>query len=349
MQINLKPDNLMVRLRPSASSRTPLSEVERVRSPSTLSVVEGLIYPYFVSAGINKKEEIKSFPQVFKFSIDRLIKDISVSKRLGIEKILLFGTGEKKDSLATAAYKKDNLIALAVKNIKKEFPDLTVITDVCLCGYTSHGHCGILKAHSAKRIAQSDFIDSRKTLEALAKIALSHVEAGADWVAPSAMAKKQVEAIRKELDRNGFNKTNILGYSAKFASNFYGPFRNACGSAPSFGDRSSYQLNYTDRNKALLEISDDIKEGADMVMVKPALGYLDIIKEAKQKFNYPLAAFNVSGEYAMVKAYVKSIAHGARRITLEKNLVLEILTAIKRAGADFIITYHAKEVAGWLK
>lgn len=310
--------------------------------------LNSLIYPYFVKAGKGKKETIKDFAQVFRFSIDRLLIDIEEIKNLGLNKILLFGTGEKKDNFATAAYKKDNLIALAIKNIKKEFPDLMVITDVCLCAYTNHGHCGILKAHSAKRIAQSDFIDSRKTLEALAKIALSHIEAGADWVAPSAMAKKQVEAIRKELDRNGFKKTKILGYSAKFASNFYGPFRNACDSAPSFGDRSGYQLNYTDRNKALLEINDDIKDGADMVMVKPALGYLDIIREAKQKFNYPLAAYNVSGEYAMVKAYVKSIAQSARRIALEKNLVLEILTAIKRAGADFIITYHAKDIARWL-
>lgn len=307
-----------------------------------------LIYPYFVRAGINKKEEIKAFPQVFKFSIDRLLEDISVSRKLGIEKILLFSTGEKKDNLATAAYKKDNLIALAVKNIKKEFPDLTVITDVCLCAYTSHGHCGIIKSFDAERSTLNVSVDNKATLKILSKIALSHAEAGTDYVAPSAMAGSQVKAIREALDKNGYNKTKIMGYSAKFASNFYGPFRNAANSAAKFGDRSSYQLEFSDYEKALAEIEADIREGADIVMVKPALSYLDIIARARLKFNKPLAAYNVSGEYAMVKAY--SHTFDAERSTLnERNIVFEILTAIKRAGADLIITYHAKDIAKWLK
>lgn len=335
--------------------------------------LNNLIYPYFVRTGANEEEAIKGFTQIFRFSIDQLLKDIEEAKNLGINKILLFGIPDKKDIFGTAAFEKGNIVALAVKNIKKEFPDLTVITDVCLCAYTSHGHCGIIKGsrqstvHSPqkKQRIQENYglstmgyglIDNKATLKTLAAIALSHAESGADYVAPSAMAKKQVLVVRKELDKNGFKKTKILGYSAKFASSFYGPFRNAANSAPSFGDRKSYQLDFINSKKALNEIEADIREGADMVMVKPALSYLDIISEARSKFNKPLVAYNVSGEYAMIKAYVNSIAHGAdlpagRRgaIALERKLVLEILTAIKRAGADFIITYHAKDVARWIK
>ena len=297
-----------------------------------------LIYPYFVTEGINKKKEIKSFPEVFRFSVDRLIEDIGETRKIGLTKILLFGVPSDKDALGVAAYQKDNIVALAVKRIKKEFPALTVMTDVCLCAYTDHGHCGIIKK------SKTGFkIDSDKTLKALAQIALSHADAGADWVAPSAMAKKQVKAIRDALDKNEFKETKIMGYSAKFASNFYGPFRNAANSAPGFGDRRGYQLNYADAALALKEIKDDIQEGADMVMVKPALSYLDVIKEAGLKFSFPLAAYNVSGEYAAVK-------YGARFGAWdEKKMVFEIITSIKRAGADFIITYHAKDIARWLK
>ena len=295
-----------------------------------------LIYPYFVVSGKNKKDKIKSFPDFYRFSIDRLIKDIKEVNKLGLNKILLFGIPGHKDNLGNFAYKENNIVALAVKRIKAEFPDLVVMTDVCLCAYTKHGHCGILKVGKKE-------IDNKATLDCLSKIALTHAQAGADWVAPSAMAKGQVLAIRKALNKEGFKKTKILGYSAKFNSNFYGPFRNAANSAPAFGDRSAYQLDYSDTQRALKKIGEDADAGADMVMVKPALSYLDIIKEAKQKFNYPLAAYNVSGEYALVKYGVK------QKLFDEKKVVKEILTSIARAGADYIITYHAKDVAKWIK
>jgi len=295
-----------------------------------------LIYPYFVVSGLNKKEKINSFPGVFRFSVDRLLKEIEEIDSLGLKKVLLFGVPRHKDSLGSAAYAQDSIVGLATKRLKENFPDLTVITDVCLCAYTNHGHCGILKTGKTK-------IDNRATLAALAKIALRYAEAGADWVAPSAMASGQVAAIRLALDRQGFAKTRILGYSAKFNSNFYGPFRNAADSAPTFGDRSAYQLDYTDAQEALEKIEEDIVAHADMVMVKPALGYLDIIKTVKQEFNYPLAAYNVSGEYTLVKL------GAARKIWDEKKAVREILASISRAGADYIITYHAKDIARWMR
>lgn len=295
-----------------------------------------LIYPYFVVGGTGKKVKIKSFPDTFRYSVDRLLKDIENTGKLGLNKILLFGIPDAKDNLGSAAYGKGNIVSYAVSRIKREFPALIVMTDVCLCAYTAHGHCGILERDGRK-------IEQKGTLNALSKTALSHAEAGADWVAPSAMAKRQVSAIRHALDKNGYKKTKIMGYSAKFASNFYGPFRNAADSAPRSGDRSGYQLDYADLGSALKEIEDDVREGADMVMVKPALSYLDVIREAKLKSPLPLAAYNVSGEYAMVK-------YGAKQgLWDEKKIVFEIMSSIKRAGADFIITYHAKEIAGWLK
>lgn len=306
--------------------------------------LNSLIYPYFVCGGYGKKEEIESFPKVFRFSVDELLKDIVEIRKLGLNKILLFGIPDEKDASASNAFKPNNIVALAVKELKREFPNLRVITDVCLCSYTTHGHCGIL---SSTRVPVK--IDNKKTLDVLAKIGVSHAKAGTDFVAPSAMAKGQVKAIRKALDKNGYKKTKIMGYSAKFASSFYGPFRNAADSGAKFGDRSNYQLSFGDSKKALAEIEADIKEGADIVMVKPALSYLDVIARAHLKFNKPLAAYNVSGEYAMVKAYAQAAGSRAERIKLEKNLVLEILTGIKRAGADLIITYHAKDVAKWLK
>ncbi|MBU4149507.1 MAG: porphobilinogen synthase, partial [Candidatus Omnitrophica bacterium] len=265
---------------------------------------------------------------------------------------------EKKDKIGSEAYKKDGIVQEAVKKIKKEFKDLIVITDVCLCGYTTHGHCSTpkRKTEDGRRNTEYD-IDNDATLNTLSKIALSHAEAGADLVAPSAMMDGQVKAIRQDLDRNGFKDTGILAYSAKYASNFYGPFREALDSTPQFGDRKTYQMDFRNSDEALREIEEDIKEGADIVMVKPALSYLDIIYRAKERFNVPVAAYNVSGEYAMVERYVGSMAHSAlrpcsgqaKRIELTRNIVFEILTSIKRAGADFIITYWAKDVCQWLK
>jgi len=303
---------------------------------------DDLVYPYFVIEGKNRKQGIKSFPGVFRLSIDYLLKDIAAARALGLKKILLFGIPQEKDGRARQAYARDNITARAIRKIKKEFRSMELITDVCLCAYTSHGHCGIIKSPSHQVTKSQVKIDNKETLEILAKIALTHAEAGADWVAPSAMAKRQVFAIRKLLDKEGYRRTKILGYSAKFASNFYGPFRQAADSAPAFGDRSGYQLGFGDPTAALKEIAEDIKEGADAVMVKPALGYLDIVRQAKQKFTFPLAAYNVSGEYAMVK-------YGAKLgLWDEKKTVFEVLTAIKRSGADIIITYHAKDIARWL-
>ncbi len=296
--------------------------------------IDKFIYPYFVVEGKRKKEEIEHFPNVYRFSVDTLLADINKTKKNGLNKVLLFGIPERKDVLGGVAVEKNNIVARAVRAIKKDFPGVTIITDVCLCAYTTHGHCGVLNSQAT--------IDNEGTLKALVQMALRHAEAGADWVAPSAMAKRQVLEIRRALDKDGFKKTKILGYSAKFASNFYGPFRQAANSAPAFGDRSGYQLDCGDMTAALNEIGADIKEGADMVMVKPSLSYLDIIRRAKEKFRFSLAAYNVSGEYSMVK-------YGAKAgLWDEKKMVFEILTSIKRAGADWIITYHAKDAARWL-
>ncbi len=240
------------------------------------------------------------------------MEDVEGLDRLGVGKILLFGISHSKDKAGSYAYRKDNVVSSAVRELKKRFPGITVITDVCLCAYTTHGHCGILKRRGHE-------IDNKATIKVLSEIALSHAEAGADYVAPSAMAKRQVLTIRKVLDKEGFRLTKIMGYSAKFASSFYGPFRNAARSAPKFGDRRAYQLDYSEGKRALEEIEDDIKEGADAVMVKPALSYLDIIKEARLKFSHPLVAYNVSGEYAMVKAYVKGPGSGVQGPGLGKR------------------------------
>ncbi|MDP2911999.1 MAG: porphobilinogen synthase [Candidatus Omnitrophota bacterium] len=295
-----------------------------------------LVMPYFAVAGRNKKESIKSMPGIYRLSIDNLVKDIKETRGLGINSALLFGIPVKKDKYAKEAYSENGVVQKAIKAIKKDIGDIVIITDVCLCGYTSHGHCGIIKS-------QNRIIDNDKTLKVLAKIALSHAYAGADFVAPSAMMDCQVRAIREALDKNGFQDTGILAYSAKYASNFYGPFREALDSTPEFGDRKTYQMDYRNSDEALREIQEDINEGADIVMVKPAMSYLDIIYRAKEKFNIPLAAYNVSGEYSAIK----KLSQGDK--VKEKDLALEVLTSIKRAGADIIITYHAKEAARWLK
>ncbi|TZE81812.1 porphobilinogen synthase [Calorimonas adulescens] len=292
-----------------------------------------LIYPLFVVSGKNIKEEIDSMPGVYHFSIDLLIEEVKEVRDLGIPAILLFGIPSYKDELGSEAYSEEGIVQKAVRKIKEKVPEIVVITDVCMCGYTTHGHCGIV---------ENGQVLNDKTVDYIAKIALSHVEAGADIVAPSDMMDGRVATIRKLLDSKGFVNTPIMAYSAKYASSFYGPFREAANSAPQFGDRKSYQMDYGNSNEALREIALDIEEGADIVMVKPALSYLDIIRRVKDNFNIPIAAYNVSGEYSMVKAAAKM------GWIDEKSTVLEILASIKRAGADMVITYFAKDVAKWL-
>jgi porphobilinogen synthase len=295
--------------------------------------VGDLIYPLFVVEGNKIKQEISSMPGLYRLSKDMLPKEVEEIARLGIPAIILFGIPQKKDEAGSSAYHPKGVVQQAIRTIKKTTPDLLVVTDVCLCEYTSHGHCGVVV---------DGYVDNDKTLELLAKTALSHAEAGADVIAPSDMMDGRVKAIRQTLDGNGFQHILILAYAAKYASHFYGPFREAAESAPQFGDRRSYQMDPSNWREALREIEQDIVEGADIVMVKPALPCLDVIRKARDTFNHPLAAYSVSGEYAMVKA-------AAQQGWLdEKGIVLEMLTAIKRAGADIIITYYAKEAARWL-
>jgi porphobilinogen synthase len=309
------------------------SEALRALVRETKVDVGDLIYPLFVVEGNKMKQKIGSMPGLYRLSNDLLPKEVEEIARLGIPAIILFGIPQKKDEVGSSAYHPKGVIQQAIRTIKKTTPDLLVVTDVCLCEYTSHGHCGVVV---------DGYVDNDKTLELLAKTALSHAEAGADMVAPSDMMDGRVKAIRQELDGNGFQDIPILAYAAKYASYFYGPFREAAESAPKFGDRRSYQMDPPNWREALREIEQDIVEGADIVMVKPALPCLDVIRKARDTFNYPLAAYSVSGEYAMVKA-------AAQQGWLdEKGVVLEMLTAIKRAGADIIITYYAKEAARWL-
>lgn len=296
--------------------------------------IDDLIYPLFVIAGKNIKNEIPSMPGCYQESVDVVVKNAKEVYDLGIPAVILFGIPEHKDELASHAYRDDGVIQQAIKAIKDRVPELYIITDVCLCEYTSHGHCGVVKGNE---------ILNDPTLELLQKEALSHVRAGADMVAPSDMMDGRVKAIREALDREGFSHIPIMSYAAKYASAFYGPFREAAQSAPQFGDRRSYQMDPPNRREALREVRLDIEEGADIVMVKPALSYLDIISDVRSNFDVPVAAYNVSGEYSLVKA-----ASRAGWID-EKRIVLEILTSIKRAGADLILTYHAKDVARWLQ
>jgi porphobilinogen synthase len=295
--------------------------------------VGDLIYPLFVIEGNKIKQEISSMSGLYRLSNDMLPKEVEEIAKLGIPAIILFGIPQKKDEAGSSAYHPKGVIQQAIRTIKKATPELLVITDVCLCEYTSHGHCGVVV---------DGYVDNDKTLKLLAKTALSHAQAGADIVAPSDMMDGRVKAIRQELDGSGFQNIPILAYAAKYASYFYGPFREAAESAPQFGDRRSYQMDPPNWREAMREIEQDIVEGADIVMVKPALPCLDVIRKARDTFNHPLAAYSVSGEYAMVKA-------AAQQGWLdEKGIVMEILTAIKRAGADIIITYYAKEAARWL-
>jgi porphobilinogen synthase len=303
--------------------------LRRLIRETSLSV-DDLVYPLFAVPGKNFKKPILSMPGQFQLSVDNIAKEAQKASDLGIPAILLFGIPEKKDEMATGAFAKDGIVQQAVKRIKSEVPDILVITDVCLCEYTSHGHCGML---------EKDCLQNDATLEVLAETALSQARAGADMVAPSAMMDGQVAAIREALDENAFEDTPIMAYAAKYASSFYGPFREAAESAPQFGDRKSYQMDPANADEAIREISLDVGEGADIIMVKPALAYLDIICRAKQEFDLPLAAYNVSGEYSMIRA-------AAQMGWLdEEKAMIESLTAIKRAGADIIITYFAPQMA----
>ena len=296
--------------------------------------IDDLIFPVFVRSGKGQKVEISSMPGIFQYSIDTVCKELEEVQSLGIPAILLFGLPDSKDELGSQAYAPQGIVQQAIKEIKSSFPTLIVITDICLCAYTNHGHCGIIK---------DGVVENDETLGILQKIALSQVEAGADMVAPSDMMDGRVGAIRTALDSSGFSHIPIMSYAAKYASQFYGPFREAADSAPQFGDRRSYQMDPANAEEALREIALDIEEGADIVMVKPALAYLDVIYRAKQKFDYPLAAYNVSGEYSMIKAAAM------KGMIEEEGIMMEILQSIKRAGADFIITYFAKEAAKLLQ
>jgi porphobilinogen synthase len=292
-----------------------------------------LVYPLFVCPGSKVKDEIESMPGNYRWSVDLLVEECRAAYELGIPAVILFGIPESKDEVGSGAYAADGIVQRAVRAVKKALPDMLVVCDVCLDEYTSHGHCGLVK---------NGEIDNDSTLPLLAKTALTQVQAGADIVAPSDMMDGRVGRIRQELDAHGFTHTPILAYSAKYASAFYGPFREAADSAPKFGDRKSYQMDPANQREAMREIALDIEEGADIIMVKPALPYLDIIALARREFDVPIAAYQVSGEFSLIEAAAK-LGWIDRRRT-----VLETLTSIRRAGADIILTYYAKEVAQWL-
>lgn len=300
--------------------------------------VEQLVLPFFVRSGRKLRRPISAMPGVFQLSLDELLKDAQDAFTAGVPAVLLFGIPDRKDAKASGAYAANGIVQQAVRRLKKDLPNLLVITDVCLCEYMEHGHCGIVR-----KTRNGDSVLNDPTLKLLARTALSHAEAGADIVAPSDMMDGRVAAIRKELDRNGFADTPIMSYAAKFASAFYGPFREAAESTPQFGDRRSYQMDAGNAREAMREVALDIQEGADIVMVKPALAYLDILHRIKTEFGYPTAAYSVSAEYSMIKAAAD------RGWIDERAVTLESLLAMKRAGADILITYAAREVARWLK
>ena len=351
------------RLRQSAALRKLVCE--------TRLSVEQLVLPLFVRSGKKLRHEISAMPGIFQFSPDELLREAARAHALGVPAVLLFGIPDKKDAKASGAFAKNGIVQQAVRLLKKELPELLVITDVCLCEYMEHGHCGVLgsaRAPRAVEVAPTSTVPVREartgaaeaaalpnqkissfkilndpTLKILAQTALSHAEAGADIVAPSDMMDGRVRAIRAALDKNDFSETPIMSYAAKFASAFYGPFREAAESAPQFGDRRGYQMDAANAREALREVALDIHEGADIVMVKPALAYLDIIHRVKTEFGYPTAAYSVSGEYSMIKAAA------ARGWIDERAVTLESLLAMRRAGADILITYSAADAAKWLK
>jgi len=296
--------------------------------------VKDLIYPLFVVEGHNLKQEIASMPGIFRYSPDLLPPELEEVARLGIPAVLLFGIPRQKDEVGSSAYDPEGVIQKAIRVIKDSTPEVVVVTDVCLCEYTDHGHCGVVT---------DGYVDNDRTLELLAEMAVSHAEAGADIVAPSDMMDGRVGTIREALDENGFEHIPILSYAVKYASAFYGPFREAAESTPRFGDRRSYQMDPANWREALREVEQDIAEGADLIMIKPALAYLDVIQRVRLAVNCPLVAYNVSGEYAMVKTAAQ------QGWVDERQIVTEILTAIKRSGADLIVTYHAMEAAAWLQ
>ncbi|MEL7667233.1 MAG: porphobilinogen synthase [Actinomycetota bacterium] len=321
----------------------PVYRPRRMRRTETLRAfmretslhASDLIYPLFVEFGTGVRREVPSMPGVFNISLDQLPAEIDELKALGVPAVILFGIPSVKDEAGSGAYAEEGIVQQAIRAIKAHDPEFTVITDVCMCEYTSHGHCGILD--------DDGYVINDVTLEMLAQAAVSHAEAGADMVAPSDMMDGRIGAIRSALDAEGYSNVPIMAYSAKYSSGYYGPFRDAADSAPSFGDRRAYQMDPANSDEAIRETALDVAEGADIVMVKPALAYLDIVRRVKDEFGYPTCAYNVSGEYAMVKA-------AARNGWIdEKRVVLETLLSMKRAGADMIITYHAKDAAKWLK
>lgn len=321
----------------------PAQRLRRTRQTETLRrmvrenklTVDDLIYPMFIVNGSNVKSEIKSMPGNYHLSIDKLVEEVKEISELGIPAVLLFGIPTKKDDLASEAYNKDGIVQRAVRAIKAATPNLVVITDVCLCEYMTHGHCGIIK---------ENYLLNDPTLELLIKTTLSHAEAGADIVAPAAMMDGQIQAMRQGLDENGFINTLIMGYSAKYASNLYTPFfKHGTGSCVTFGNKRTHQMDYSNGDEALREVELDVEEGADIVMVKPGMMYLDIVWRVKERFPMPVAVYNVSGEYSMIKAA------GAAGAIDEKQMMMELLTGFKRAGADLILTYFAKDAARVLR
>ena len=296
--------------------------------------VDDLIYPLFIEEGENIKKEIPSMPGIYRWSLDRIDEELDQVSNLDIPAVLLFGIPQHKDQIGSETWNEEGIIQRAIRHIKEKYPDLYVITDVCFCEYTEHGHCGVLHGHD---------VANEPTLENTKKQVVSHAQAGADMVAPSGMMDGVVKTIREALDKAGFTDIPIMAYSAKYASAYYGPFRDAADSAPAFGDRRTYQMDPANRREALREVSFDIEEGADIVMVKPALSYLDIISDIKREFKLPVAAYNVSGEYSMIKAA------GKLGWIDENKVMMETVLSMKRAGADIIITYHAKDIAKILK
>ena len=325
MHLGSFPQTRLRRLRRTPALRRMVQE--------TVLTVDDFIYPLFVVHGKGVRREVPSMPGVYQLSVDEAVREAEEAAALGIPAVILFGIPAHKDPIGTENFDPEGIIPKAIRAIKQAVPDLVVITDVCMCEYTDHGHCGIVR--------EGEVVND-ETLEIYGKVAVTHAQAGADMVAPSGMMDGQVAAIRRALDEAGYAHIPIMAYAAKYASHFYGPFRDAAQSPPQFGDRRGYQMNPANAREALREVALDIAEGADIVMVKPALAYLDVIRAVREAFPVPVAAYNVSGEYAMVKA-------AAQRGWLDERAVaLEILTAIKRAGADLILTYHAKEVAPWL-
>ncbi len=322
----------------AATAAYPTARLRRLRMTETMrSMVrethlskDDFIYPLFVVPGRNVKKEVSSMPGVFQMSVDQIVRECAEVKSLGLRAVLFFGIPEEKDEVGSGAYDELGVVQQALRAVKKEVPDLFLITDVCLCEYTSHGHCGIVRGNE---------IVNDESVELLVKEAISHAQAGADMVAPSDMFDGRVGAIRRALDENGFQNLPIMSYAAKYASGFYGPFREAAESTPKFGDRRSHQMDPANGDEALREVAQDIQEGADIVMVKPALPYLDVVHRVKERFGMPTAAYNVSGEYSLVKAAARLGWVDGERV------MMEMLTCIKRAGADIILTYFAKDAA----